>query len=80
MPVTKFRSFEDARRALWLDRTDPTLFRRMIALWRRSRLLAPPLAIPRGVTRYRSIEEADADRLRLERERVRRLRESRERG
>ena len=55
MPVWKFHAFEDARRGLWLSPEDPDLLRRM------SRLAAmggPPRPVRRGVTRFRTIEEA----------------------
>lgn len=64
MPVW-FRTGEEARRALWLDSGDPRLpdiLRRLHAFTRR---LAPNRPIPpRGVRRFRSIEEAALDRKR----------------
>lgn len=56
MPVQKFRTFEDARRALWTAPGDPLLLERMKRLGElaRSRPARP------GVFRYRSIEEAKA--------------------
>jgi len=47
-------------------------------LWDRSARLSPR-KLPKGVVKYRSIEEADADRERLITEHVRRLREERAR-
>lgn len=79
MPVQRFESFEDARRALWLDAGDPRLGERIRRLWERSRRLAPPLGIPRGVRKFRSIEEANADRDALTRARVAALRAQRAR-
>jgi hypothetical protein len=73
MPVWKFRTFEEAERVLWTTSDDPALPGRIRALWRRS--LAGPLGGPRGVLKYRSIEEANADRDRWEAARVNRLRE-----
>jgi hypothetical protein len=55
MPVQKFRSLEDARRALWLAPDDPLIFARMSRLGKMARSQRP---IRRGVTRLRSIEEA----------------------
>lgn len=76
MPVTKFRSFEEAERALWMDCSDPTLPRRIRALWSR-RGGSVPLPAPRGVRKYRSIEEANADRDAWEDARIRWIREHR---
>ncbi|HUF47572.1 MAG TPA: hypothetical protein VMM93_07115 [Vicinamibacterales bacterium] len=66
MPVTKFRTFEDARRALAREApADPTaLATRVADLWALAAALAPPLDF-RGVRKYRSIEEADEDRRRV---------------
>lgn len=56
MPVRKFRSFDDARRDLWLPVGDPRILPRL----QRLAELARPAAITRGVTRFRSIAEAKA--------------------
>lgn len=56
MGVRKFRTFEEARRALWLPAGDPEIARRM----RRLAELATQRPVPRGVRRFRSIEEAKA--------------------
>jgi hypothetical protein len=61
MPVQRFRTFDDARRALWCDRDDPSLHRRIARLWATGVRLAP-LGIPRGVRKFRSIEEANRER------------------
>ena len=58
MPVQKFRTFEEARRALWTAAGDPTIFERM----RRLGELAHPHPGRRGVFRYRTIEEAKRDK------------------
>jgi hypothetical protein len=59
MPVKKFRTFEAARRDLWLDPADPGLLRRMRQLGAMVRNRRP---IRRGVTRLRSLEEAKRDK------------------
>ena len=76
MPVTKFRTFEEAERALWVACDDPALPRRIRALWSRGDL-AGPLNGPRGVRKYRSIEEANAERDAWEDARIHRIREHR---
>ena len=55
MPVWKFRTFEEARRALWLSPEDPDLLRRMSRL---AAMAGPPRPVRRGVTRFHDIEEA----------------------
>jgi hypothetical protein len=57
MGVQKFRTFEDARRALWLEAGDPEILIRM----RRLGELARGAERPHGVFRYRTIEEAKGD-------------------
>jgi len=59
MPVTKFRSFDEARRALWLDSGDEQILERIKRL---SELATPRPARPHGVFRYKTIEEAKSDR------------------
>jgi hypothetical protein len=57
MGVERFRTFDDARRALWLPPGHPAIFDRL----RRLGELARPSNQPRGVRRFRSIEEAKAE-------------------
>ena len=65
VPVQKFRSFEEATRALAVQPADPdTIASRVAALWALSAALASPLGF-RGVRKYRSIEDANADHERL---------------
>ena len=65
MPVQKFRSFDSAREALWGDPSEPGYFRRMAWLWAFSDWLSPK-TFPHGVYRFRSIEEANHQRLEWE--------------
>lgn len=58
MPVRKYRTFDDARRDLWLPSGDPSILPRL----QRLGSLARPLPVSRGVTRFRSIAEAKAGR------------------
>jgi hypothetical protein len=61
MPVQKFRSFDEARRALWGDPGDPAYLRRVAWLWAFADRLHPR-RFPHGVYRYASIEEANLER------------------
>jgi hypothetical protein len=55
MPVWKFRTFEEARRALWLSPEDQNLLPRMARL---AEMAGEARPIRRGVTRCRTIDEA----------------------
>jgi hypothetical protein len=72
MPIQRFRTHDDARRALWCDREDPDLHRRIARLWAAGARLVP-LRIPRGLRKFRSIEEANREREEWVTERVRTL-------
>lgn len=77
MPVRKYRSVQDMPNvALEDDAGDPAIPRKIRYLWQVSEALLAPVGtcIPRGVRKYRSIEEAQADRDRWESERIERLR------
>jgi SH3-like domain-containing protein len=61
MPIERFRDFDTARRALWAARDDPNLAARIRRLWTiASRLV--PLGIPRGIRKFRRIEDANRER------------------
>jgi len=76
MPLQRFRDFEEARRALWIERDDPQLVSRIRSLWTFARRLAPGGA-PRGIRRFRSPEEAGRERDEWIEIRARKLREMR---
>ena len=61
MPVQKFRNPEEAERALWCDEPDEAYLERLGRWWKTARALNPR-KFPSGVFKYRSIEEANADR------------------
>ena len=61
MPVQRFKSFEEAREALWGDAGDPAYLRRLAWLWAFADRLYPR-RFRRGVYRFRSIDEADRQR------------------
>lgn len=65
MPVRKFRTFEEAREALWGEPGEPGHLRRVAWLWGFSDRLYP-MRFPRGLYRFTSIEEANAQRQRWE--------------
>jgi hypothetical protein len=59
VPVERFRTLDDARRALWLAPDDPRILLRMRRL---AAMASSTRAVRRGVTRLRSIEEAKRDK------------------
>ncbi len=61
MGIQRFRDFESARRALFIEPGDPQLFPRIRSLWAFAGRLAPGAA-PRGIRRFRSPEDANRDR------------------
>lgn len=61
MTLQRFRDFEEARDALRVRTGDPRLGERIRRLWEFARRLAPGAA-PRGLRRFRTIEEANLDR------------------
>lgn len=73
MPLERFRSLDDARKALWMHRDDPRLHRRIAKLWEFSSRLTGELPVARGVTRFRTMEEANAHRQEWDRIRTKEL-------
>jgi hypothetical protein len=61
MPVRKFRDVSEMEDTLWYERTDPALPRAIARVWDFA-ARACPLQFPRGVHKYRSIADANADR------------------
>ena len=55
MPVQKFRTFDEARRALWLPAQDERIAPRMRRL---ARMAGPSRPVQRGVSRLLTIQEA----------------------
>ncbi len=82
MPLRKYRNLEEMnRQRQWLATGDATILTKIRYLWRFSELLLKPVGtcIPRGVRKYRSVEEANSERNRWEQERVDRLHKERRR-
>lgn len=78
MPVWKYRSIEETPEA-WTMRQHIPLGRRMRAIFNLG-FHAEPLNMPRGVHKFRSIEEANAFREFYERQRIARIRARNERN
>jgi hypothetical protein len=61
MPVERFRTFEEAKEALWNFKPDATYFKQLAELWNTANRLCP-ISYPKGVFRYKSIDEANKQR------------------
>lgn len=61
MPVYKYKTLEEAERALWCFSPDEEYYRRVAELWKFANQLAP-VEYPRGIFKFRSIEEANRHR------------------
>jgi hypothetical protein len=77
MPVLKFRSIEDMPPVPWCETLDEACLRRIAKLWARSFAFSPRI-YPRGVFKFRSIEEAQEARERVTQENIDRIRRERE--
>ena len=61
MSLQKFKSFEDAERALWCFTPDEKYFKQLKELFNLANRLCPP-NFPRGVFKYRTLEDASKDK------------------
>lgn len=77
MPVYRFKTHEDAQRSLWREPGDPHIGATLRTLWSLSIALSGEVGPPRGVFKFRSIEEANHHREKWERQRIERLRAQR---
>lgn len=71
MPVYRYRTFEEAEQDLWFEPGDPRIPQTLRLLWSMAKALTPHYPLPRGVQKFRSIEEANASREAWEMERLR---------
>lgn len=76
MPVQKFRTMEEARRALWISADDPNLIPRIRQMWEFTTRIAP-YPIRKGVRKFRNMTEANQERESWELERIRHYQELR---
>ena len=79
MPIERFPDFESARRSLVRNRQDPSIPDRIRRILDFSRQLAPH-PHPRGIWKFRTIEESNRHREEFVALRVRALREKRGRS
>lgn len=78
MPVQRFKDLDEMRRAQRLSPTDPRLPAVIRMVWQLSWTMAGRFIPPRGVFKFRTIEEANAHRKAWEQARVDLLRKARQ--
>lgn len=61
MPVYKYKTFEEAERALWNFHPDEAYFKQVSDLWEFANTLNP-IRYPRGIFKFKNIEEANKHR------------------
>ncbi|MCI0515964.1 hypothetical protein L0128_22345 [candidate division KSB1 bacterium] len=61
MPVYKYKTFEEAERALWNFFPDEAYYDRVAELWEFANQLSP-ITYPRGIFKFRTIAEANQHR------------------
>ena len=62
MPVQKFKTFEDAERALWNANPDSDYFKKLRAFFKLFSKLSK-FSYPEGVFKFRSLEEAEEHKM-----------------
>jgi hypothetical protein len=76
MPIYKYKSLEEAEWALWNFNPDETYFRKVAALWNLANRILP-ISYPKGIFKFRSMEEANNHRDQCELERARKIQKAR---
>ena len=76
MPVYKYKTFEEADRALWNFHPDEAYFKKVADLWNFAGKLLP-ISYPKGIFKFRSMEEANKHRDQLELEHARMIQDNR---
>ncbi|MCP4130820.1 MAG: hypothetical protein GY754_07545 [bacterium] len=77
MPVYKYKSFEEAEKALWNFNPDEDYYKNASELWDMANKLSP-VKCRRGIFKFRTIEEANKHRMEWELENAIQLRKERD--
>jgi len=72
MPLYKFKTFEEAERALWNFHPDEAYYKRVADLWDFASKLNP-IKYPAGIFKFKTIEEANRHREEIERDHAKKL-------
>lgn len=78
MPVYKYKTFEEAERALWNFHPDEAYFKQVADLWEFANALNP-IRYPCGIFKFKTIEEANKHRDDIELAHAKNLRLTRKR-
>ena len=62
MSIQKFKSFEEAEKALWVSNPDAAYFKRVRAFYKLFSKLSK-FSYPKGVHKFRNLEEAEQHRM-----------------
>lgn len=62
MSIQKFKSFEEAEKALWITNPDPAYFKRIRAFYKLFSKLSK-FSYPKGVYKFHNLEEAEQHRM-----------------
>ncbi len=65
MPVYKYKSFEDAQKALWCFEPDADYYKQLSELWNTADKLKP-VVCHRGVYKFKNIDLANKHRMKWE--------------
>lgn len=76
MPVYKYKTFEEAERALWNFHADEAHFKRVAELWDFADRLNP-ITYPPGIFKFKTIEEANRHREGIELAHAKKIRQER---
>lgn len=76
MPIYKYKTFEEAEKALWNFNPDEQYYDRVAELWDFANELSS-LSYPKGIFKFKSIEEANKHREEIEIAHAKRLRAER---
>ena len=61
MPIYKYKTFQDAEKALWNLEPDENYYKHASELWEIANQLSP-VTYPRGIFKFRNIEDANKHR------------------
>ena len=65
MPIYKYRTFEEAEKALWNFHPDESYFTKVAELWNFANKLSP-IIYPEGIFKFKNIKEANKQREKFE--------------
>lgn len=76
MPVYKYKTFEEAERALWNFHPDKEYYKRVAELWDFADKLNP-IKYPSGIFKFKTLEEANRHREEIELAHAKKIRRER---